>query len=103
MIYSFNENPFSAASFVDTDIYATATLYVPKGKVDVYRQTWCWDQFVTILEFDAMTVEKMEASSQAKASMEAIYDVSGRFRTHPARGLNIIRMGDGTVRKVVIK
>ena len=103
VIYSFNENPFSAASFVDTDIYATATLYVPKGKVDVYRQTWCWDQFVTILEFDAMTVEKMEASSQAKASMEAIYDVSGRFRTHPARGLNIIRMGDGTVRKVVIK
>jgi hypothetical protein len=32
-----------------------------------------------------------------------VYDLSGRRQNAPQRGMNIIRMSDGTTRKVLVK
>ena len=59
-IISKMENPcpinhacFSLDEFIEDDnIYNNATLYVPKGTIDKYRSTECWNYFVHIEEMD---------------------------------------------------
>ena len=42
-------------------------------------------------------------TTNSMATQRAIYDLNGVNRNAVHRGLNIIRMSDGTVRKVVVK
>ena len=50
---------------------------------------------------DATGIEAVEIDNDAE--VKAIYDASGRQTTTAKRGLNIIRMSDGTVRKAMVK
>ena len=50
---------------------------------------------------DATGIEAVEIDNDAE--VKAIYDAAGRETTTAKRGLNIIRMSDGTVRKVMVK
>lgn len=67
-----------------------------------YAQT-----FVTVTKEQIMKdvpngIETIE-SPAAQSQSTAIYTLDGRQINAPQRGLNIIRQGDGTVRKVIIK
>ena len=50
---------------------------------------------------DATGIDAVEIDSNAEVN--AIYDAAGRQTTTAKRGLNIVRMSDGTVRKVMVK
>ena len=77
------------------------TLKVPKGSKDDYRQADGWKDFVNIEEVDVTGIEAVAAESVGNAEITAIYDLNGRRRDALQPGVNIVKMSDGTTRKVI--
>ena len=80
------------------------TLHVPASALEAYKATWPWNKFNSIV---ALTEEEMSVKGarkgEAQNSVIARYDINGQSVEAGRRGLNIIRMSDGTVRKVMVK
>jgi hypothetical protein len=50
-VISLIETPFETPTYVfNDDNYNKATLYVPKGKVSLYKEVTCWKRFKNIVE-----------------------------------------------------
>ena len=62
-------------------------------------------KFFTLSFSDDEMITAIEAAEteQTLRQAEGIYDASGRQQTTAHRGLNIVRMSDGTVKKVIVK
>ena len=76
------------------------TVYVPKGTYDDYR----WSEFSyfdNIVEFDATGIDKVATSTNAKEVSR--YSANGQRLSAPAKGLNIVKYSDGSVKKVVVQ
>lgn len=74
----------------------SCTLYVPDEQVSAYQAAPQWKEFFFISD-----VEKVTGDDKA-VEMER-YDVNGVRLNEPKSGINIIRMSDGTVKKVMVK
>ena len=98
-IYSYVENPISSSgSYFDSSNYTNATLYVPYGTKDKYLSTTGWKNFVNIVEMDETAVKEVSASNTNEAKY---YSLDGKQFSQPQKGLNILKMSNGTTRKVV--
>jgi hypothetical protein len=75
------------------------TLSVPKGTVSSYQQAAQWKEFFFIDE--GATGIQRTVSNDSKSFKT--YNISGYEQNGQQRGLNIIRMSDGTVKKVMVK
>ena len=84
--------------FSDTPI-EQATLYVPESSLDSYKATSPWSSFGTILPISTTGIG--ETATNGVSGIDAIYDIEGKRCNGTNRGLNIIRMSDGTTRKVL--
>ena len=51
---------------------------------------------------DVTGIEQVEAAAKAATVVE-IYDLSGRKVSAPVKGINLMKMSDGTVKKVIVK
>ncbi len=60
-----------------------------------------WKNFSKIKKFDTTGITGVADEEGSKT--EAIYDLDGRRIDAPQKGINIIRMSDGTTRKVLVK
>ena len=81
-----------------------ATLYVPANAIEDYKSAILWSDFGTILPITSDTpvaVQNVEASGVK--SLHDAYSLDGRRLTAPKRGLNILRMSNGSTKKVVVK
>ena len=76
-----------------------ATLYVPESSLDSYKATSPWSSFGTILPISTTGIG--EIATDGEACIDAIYNLEGKRGNGISRGLNIIRMSDGTTRKVL--
>ena len=76
------------------------TVYVPTGTYDDY---WLseFGYFENIVEFDATGIDKVTISTDAKELSR--YSVNGQRLSAPAKGLNIVKYSDGSVKKVVVQ
>ena len=74
-------------------------LYVPKGTYDDY---WLseFGYFDNIVEFDVTGIDKVTTSTDTKEISR--YSLNGQRLSAPAKGLNIVKYSDGSVRKVVV-
>ena len=95
-VFTINYNTF------DTNTYSNAKLYVPIGKKAAYKGTEPWKQFTNIEEYDYSTGIAAQQMGKDVKVVDA-YQLNGMKRNGVQRGLNIIRMSDGTTRKVVVK
>ena len=77
------------------------TLKVPKGSKDAYRQADGWKEFPNIEEVDVTGIEAVAAESVSNADITDIYDLNGSRRDALQPGVNIVKMSDGTTRKVI--
>ena len=65
-------------------------------------ETYYGEQQTFTIGEDLTPVESVEVAPKA-ASIVAIYDASGRKQPRMQHGVNIVRMSDGTVRKIMVK
>lgn len=110
-VISYIEKPFEiqktvfARDYYWNDEYDGAkVLYVPRGTKELYESTNYWNLFNKIIEFDPVddTNDISEISMQ-KGTGVSYYDIVGRKTSSVRRGINIIKMSDGTVKKLMIK
>ena len=76
------------------------TVYVPKGTYDAYKSSE-FGYFEKIVEFDASGIDKVTTSANVKEVSR--YSVNGQRLSAPAKGLNIVKYSDGSVKKVVVQ
>ena len=77
------------------------TVYVPKGTGDAYIRSAEFGYFYNIVEFDATGIDKVATSTNAKEVSR--YSANGQRLSAPAKGLNIVKYSDGSVKKVVVQ
>ena len=104
-VVSLIEDPFEFydSSFLpmfSSNTFENAILYVPASTIDKYKATIGWRKFAHIEEGSPTGIK----ASEIKGSNELKrYDLSGRTVKNLSRGINIIRMDDGTTKKVIVK
>ena len=91
----FNRGQFSG-------INSDATLYVPTGTTSLYEAAG-WTQFFAHVEEFVATATDVTVETAQEATETERYDMQGRRISNPAKGINILRMSDGTTRKVMVK
>lgn len=100
-IYVYLEKIPELGSNVFTGCYAkNCTVYVPKGTYDAYKSSE-FGYFEKIVEFDASGIDKVTTSTNAKEVSR--YSANGQRLSAPAKGLNIVKYSDGSVKKVVVQ
>lgn len=100
-IYVSRESPASieTSTFEDANT-EKCILYVPKGTYDDYRFTY-WGIFANIVEYDPTGINHITTSGDAKEISR--YAADGQRLEVPAKGLNIVKYSDGSVRKEMVK
>lgn len=95
------ENPVALSNdlFNDEMKYQTVTLLVPEGCIDNYRNANIWQKFTNIEELPNTGIDGVHASGEA--TVEAIYTIDGKRLSQMQNGVNIVRMSDGTTRKII--
>ena len=100
-IYSYMPDPLPL--YFEKSVMDNAILYVPKGSYQNYVLADYWKEFKNIKEFDPETAGINNTHSTDKAKELSRYAVNGQRLATPAKGLNIVRYSDGTVKKVMEK
>ena len=90
--------------FVDSN-YKNATLHVPAVAVEAYKSAEPWKDFGNIV---ALTESEPDPSGIRNANgdvttVKQYYSLDGKHTATPLRGLNIVKLKDGTTKKVVAK
>lgn len=91
----FCDPVFSDNSFMN------ANLIVPKGTIDKYKTTEGWKNFVWITEDIPSGVEGVKTDEDNTEVSR--YTLDGKKLSEPQEGINIIKMSDGTTKKVIVK
>jgi len=93
--------------------YKTARVYVPEESIPAYIQSPVWKKFYE--ENDFLTIEDylaeqgddettaINSAASQQAASATLYDLSGHQLTAPTKGINLVRMSNGEVKKVVVK
>ena len=83
-----------------------ATLHVPARSLDLYKQTKPWSDFgniVALTDDDPKPTGIKSFKEDSHSNPVGIYSLDGKQLYKEQHGLNIIRMSDGTTKKVMIK
>ncbi len=85
----------------DDVVFAMATLYVPKGRVETYQSAEIWKNFFEIKEIDENAASPT-ISVDENVGVVGIFDINGRRLSHTQNGLNIVKYSNGTVKKIIL-
>ena len=100
-IYAYLEKIPKLGSNVFTGCDAkNCILYVPTGTYDDYLVSE-FGYFEKIVEFDAAGIDKVTTSANVKEVSR--YSANGQRLSAPAKGLNIVKYSDGSVKKVAVQ
>ena len=85
--------------------YSNATLHVPEGSLDAYRSAEWWMYFGSIVALTNSDPKPtgIKSVKSSEITEKRYYSLDGKHTSTPQRGLNIIRMSDGTTKKVILK
>lgn len=101
-VYACWEAPFAISSSVFGGVdKRKCILYVPMGTSQEYKSTEGWNEFENIVEYDVTGIDKVTTSTDTKELSR--YSVNGQRLSAPAKGLNIVKYSDGSVKKVVVQ
>lgn len=102
-IYAFMEKPCKIEETTfDNETKINATLYVPKGSLLDYWDDDQWKKFMNIEEFDATSIGSLNTNANDVQEVSRYSDNGQRLNT-PAKGLNIVKYNNGTVKKIMVK
>ena len=98
--------------FIDYIKEFNSKVYVPKALLDTYKTTETWWSIIPAENFYQIEGNVPESGilasvkpieSVGKATVKAIYTLNGTKVNSLQHGINIVKMSDGTVRKVMTK
>ena len=78
-------------------------IYVPSNSIDAYKTAKVWSKFGTILPLpsgDPSGIDNVKAQQEIKKDY---YNLRGIRSFNKQKGIIIIKMSDGTTKKVVVK
>lgn len=102
-IYAFMEKPCKIEETTfDNETIINATLYVPNGSLLDYWDDNQWKKFMNIEEFDATSIGSLNTNANDIQEVSRYSDNGQRLNT-PAKGLNIVKYNNGTVKKIMVK
>lgn len=90
----------NGATFANVDL-SKATLYVPQGSKEKYEQAAVWNTFGKIVEINPTNIAGVE--NGISNMIISRYSVNGQRLATPAKGINIVKYSDGSVRKEMVK
>ena len=93
--------PISAGKAFNKADVSKCILYVPQGTESDYFLVDVWGDFGNIIEYNPTGIDKVTTSTEAKELSR--YSVNGQRLSAPAKGLNIVKYSDGSVKKVVVQ
>ena len=99
-IYSYAEYPPSCGTDVFSVVKKNCKLYVLPESVGLYKTNQNWSEF-NILPMDEVALSVREVGTGK--GIQEYYDLQGHRIAKTQRGVNIIRLGDGRTRKVMVK
>lgn len=76
----------------------TCTLQVPASSLSLYQQASQWKEFFFIEETG---IRNVSGNNKNNATIKSLYDFDGKRLSQPQKGLNVLKMSDGTTRKIV--
>ena len=86
---------------------ANSTLHVPATSIETYKTAEQWKDFGTIVALTdddpKPTTDIIVSRAQQQPTIIERYTIDGKHISQPQRGLNIIKMNDGTTKKIIIK
>ena len=100
--FEISSNVFEVVDFTTfTTNFTSATLLVPAGTKSKYESKSAWNKFTNIVEMELSSVK----SAQTDVTVEEMerYNISGQRISAMQKGLNIVKMSDGTTKKVMFK
>jgi len=84
-----------------------ATLSVPKGSKTAYQAAFYWKEFKEIVEIEVTGIDQINFQKNGEQGIDeegaVWYTIDGKRVDKPKKGINIIRMKNGTTKKVVVK
>lgn len=98
-VYCFREEPPLIGEYVLGSSFANkAVLHVPSTSIDNYRTAYLWRDFGSII---ALTDDDTAISSisMSHTTSAVYYSLDGVRSNRAHRGINIVRLSDGTVKK----
>jgi len=117
-IYSRITEPEAISKF-ESSTYLNVPLYVPTGTKSLYESLYGWKQFFQIIEMDMsnVTPENLWAGYKLTSSttsiddvlentnveLKAYYSIDGKKLSAPQKGINIVKMSDGTSKKIFVQ
>lgn len=102
-IYAFMEKPSEIdETTFENETIINATLYVPKGSLLDYWDDNQWKKFMNIEEFDVTSIGSLNTNVNDVQEVSRYSDNGQRLNT-PAKGLNIVKYNNGTVKKIMVK
>ncbi len=96
-IYSLSPTAPETAEDSFNDIDENCTVYVPKGSAASYKAARGWSK-LNIVESDLTGINKNFTEQNIKVISR--YDLQGRKQAKAAPGISILKMNDGSTRKV---
>ena len=101
-LVSLNTIPPTCEDDVLNDIdKQKCTLYVPKNSLEAYKEADQWKDFCNMEEIDPTGISLPGNNGGNKVVKR--YNTNGRLISYPTKGLNILKMSDGTTKKVLVK
>ena len=101
------ENPFKidgkyseGPPTFSSNTFNNATLYVPVGTINKYKAAIGWKEFVFIKEGAPSGISNIKDEGVKETKR---FTLDGRAIKNSHKGLNIIKMDDGTTKKVIVK
>ena len=100
-LYVNNTTPPKILNVTFEDIHYTLTdLYVPVGSKREYEVAYWWKYFKSITEFNPAVINTI---SNGDVMENSRYSLNGQHIIVPKKGVNIIKMSDGSTKKVLVK
>ena len=105
-VYCYAEEvPTTESNIFDGSYIEYATLHVPAESIDAYKAAEPWKNFKEIVALTDIDPKPTGITTvdRASSTVDHYYSLDGQHLEQPRKGVNIVRMSDGTVKKVVIK
>ena len=104
-MYCYAEEVPYTESWVFYSSTNNATLHVPAASVSLYQNAIWWNEFMNIVALtdDDPKPTGIQGINNNVTTADYYYSLDGKRMLTPKPGLNIIRMNDGTTKKVIMK